>query len=120
SRFATEFTATTAHAAAPGLNIPNPDVPTDALYLDPAVRNDWDDLRPFNRIEAEVLQPIVTWGELSGNIRAARHGVRVEEAAVRGKELEVALRTGELYYGALLADELLRLTERAGAIVEQA
>lgn len=120
SRFATDFKATSAHAAAPGLEIPDPSVPRDALYLDPDVRNDWRSWHPFNRIEAQLVQPIWTWGELGGNIRAARHGVAVEDADVRGKALEVALRTGELYYSALLSDELLRLTARAGDIVEQA
>lgn len=120
SRFATEFNATTAHAVAPGLDIPDPELPREALYLDPNVRNDWEDLRPFNRLEVNLLQPIYTWGELGGNIRAAKSGVAVEAAAVRSTALEVALRTGELYYGVLLMNELARLTDRAGDIVDQA
>ena len=121
SRFLTDFQATTAHAAAPGLNIPDDyDGPLDALYLDPDVRNDWDDLRPFNRLEIEALQPIWTWGQLGGSIRAARFGVEVEEAAVEEQASTVALRTGELYYGLLLARALDDLTEEAGDIVEQA
>ena len=119
SRFLTEFQATSAHAVAPGLSNPN-DTPTGRLYLDPDVRNDWNKLRPFNLLEIELLQPIMTWGELSGNIRAARHGIAVEEEAVHVKELEVALRTGTLYYSLLLADALHRLTNEAGDIVERA
>ncbi len=120
NRFATEFNATTAHSVAPGLYIPNPEVPRDQLYLDPEVDNTWDEINPFNRVQAQLVQPIYTWGELGGSIRAARHGVAVEAAEVRAKQLEVALRTGELYYSAILTDELVRLTQRAGAIVEQA
>lgn len=127
SRFATEFNLTTAHAAAPGLKIPadfdpgfDLEEPRSALYLDPRVRNDWGDWHPFNRAEVQLLQPLYTWGELTGNLRAARHGVEVEAAEVEGEALSVALRTGELYYGLLLTDELLRLTQRAGDIVEQA
>ncbi len=120
SRFATEFNLQTAHAAAPGLDIPNPGIPDDELYLDPDVRNNWEDLRPFNRFEVDVIQPIYTWGELSGSIRAARLGVDVEKASVRSTEMEVALRTGELYYGLLLAEALERLTSEAGDVVEQA
>lgn len=121
SRYLTEFNLTTAHAVAPGLSIPdNNPFPTDALYLNPDVENDWDDLRPFNRIEVEGLQPIWTWGELSGNIRAARFGVAVEEAEVDIKTLEVAYRTAELYYNVLLADELFRIAEEAGSIVQRA
>lgn len=121
SRFLTDFQATTAHAVAPGLDIPDDYTgPLDALYLDPDVRNDWDDLRPFNRLEIEALQPIWTWGQLGGSIRAARFGVEVEEAAVEEQASTVALRTGELYYGLLLARALSDLTDEAGNIVEQA
>ncbi len=120
SRFLTEFNATTAHAVAPGLERPNPETPDDALYLDPDVRNDWNDLHPFNQIEVEAIQPLYTWGELGGSIRAARHGLAVEEAAVARKELEVALRAADLYFNVLLTDELLRLAERTGDVLEQA
>lgn len=120
SRFATEFTLQTAHAVAPGLDIPNPDLSRDELYLDPDVRNDWEAVRPLNRFDVSLVQPIYTWGELGGNIRAARFGVDVEEASVREKEIEVALRTGDLYYGLLLAEALERLTIEAGEVVEQA
>lgn len=120
SRFATEFTLETAHAVAPGLENTPEGVPTDEYYLHPEVRNDWEDARPFNRFDASLIQPLYTWGQLGGSIRAARKGVDVEEASVQEKELEVALRTGELYYGLLLAEQLSRLTEEAGDVVRQA
>lgn len=120
SRFATEFNLQTAHAVAPGLkNVPE-GVPTDEYYLYPDVRNDWEDIRPFNRFETSLIQPIYTWGQLGGSIRAARHGMNVEQASVEEKQLEVALRTGQLYYGMLLAEQLSRLTEQAGDVVDQA
>ena len=119
SRFLTEFNVTTAHAVAPGIDNPN-GTPENQLYLDPDVRNDWDEIHPFNQIEVEAIQPIFTWGELGGNIEAARHGVDLEQAAVSRKELEVALRAAELYYNVLLTNELLRLAERTRNVVEQA
>ena len=119
SRFLTEFSATSAHAPGPGLKNRG-DTPTDALYLNPDVRNDWGDLRPFTRVEVEALQPIYTWGELGGNIRAARYGVELEAANVREKEMEVALRTGELYYNVLLAEALYRVAREADEAVSKA
>jgi len=120
SRFATDFNLQTAHAVAPGLkNLPE-GVPSEEYYLYPEVRNDWEDVRPLNRFEADLIQPLYTWGQLSGSIRAARKGVDVEEASIAEKQLEVALRTGELYYGLLLARQLSRLTDRAGDVVDQA
>lgn len=121
NRFLTEFSATTAHAVAPGLDIPEGNTfPDEALYLNPDVRNDWENVRPYNQIEFEALQPVWTWGELGGSIQAARHGIDVERAEVRQQKLEVALRTGELYYGVLLADALRRLAEQTGDVLQQA
>ncbi len=119
NQFLPELSLSTAHSLAPGLKGIG-DTPTDELYLNPDVRNDWDDLTPFNRIEGEAVQPLYTWGELSQSIRAAKFGVDVEVGAVRTKEAEIALRTGELYTGLLLAEELFRLTDRIGGVLEQA
>jgi len=121
SRFLTQLRLQTAHAIAPSLRIPdgNP-YPTDALYLNPEVRNDWKHLRPFNQLEVELIQPLWTWGELSGQIRAAQYGTEVETAGLRQKALEVAARTGELYYGLQLTEALLRLTRETGEIIDRA
>ncbi len=119
SRFLTEFSATSAHAPAPGLDNPN-NTPTDRLYLDPDVRNDWDNLSVFNEVEVSLIQPIHTWGEISGNIRAARAGVMVESGLVRQKEVEVAFRAAEAYYSLLLAEALQRVAADAGDVVARA
>lgn len=119
ARFFTEFNLTTAHSIAPGLTNPN-GTPTGQLYLDPDVRNDWGSWRPFNRIEATLIQPLFTWGELSSTIRAARSGVDVELAGYDEKASEIAARTAQLYYDLLLTDALERLTSEAGSIVERA
>ena len=119
SRFIPEFQVTTAHSLAPGLKGTG-DTPSDQFYLNPDVRNDWEDLRPFSRIQAEAIQPIYTWGELNRSIEAARHGLSSEVEAVKEKKEEIALRTGELFTGLLLAEELYRLTDRIGDVLDQA
>lgn len=121
SRFFTDFTGSSAHSVAPGLNIPDGFMGSnDELYLNPDVTNDWSDLRLFTRAQVELNQPIYTWGELSGNIQAAEHGIGVEEAEVEGKKMEVAVRTGELYYSLLLANALDRLAQETGSAVRRA
>ncbi len=123
SRFATNFTLTTAHSIAPSLDIPDDNTrPTSELYLNPDVENDWQirSLRPFNRVEAVVQQPLLTWGELSGTIEAAQHGAEVEEARVQGQRLEVAMRAGELYQNVLLTNALRDLTDEAESLLRQA
>ena len=119
SRFLTEFSASSAHAMAPGIENPN-ETSANQLYLDPDVRNDWYHLSPFNRIEFQAVQPLWTWGELGSSIDAARAGAAVDEAAVGMTALDVLTRTAELYYGLQLADALGRLTREAGSIVDQA
>jgi outer membrane protein len=119
NRYFTDARLTTLHAAAPGL-IRDPDWPDDALYLDPTVRNDWENMRPFNRFEVDIRQPIFTWGELGGSIRAAAHGVDVERSVVDTQTSEVALRTAELYQGLILTEALQRLVSEAEDILSQA
>ena len=119
SRFLTQADATTAHAVAPGIDNPN-GTATDRLYLDPDVRNDWESLRPYSRLDVDVIQPLWTWGQLSRSIDAARFGLEVEREAVASKQLEVAVRTGELYYTVLLLDAMDRLTGEAEDAVARA
>lgn len=122
NRFLTDLSLDIASSFAPGLDNVPPGTPEDELYLDPDVTNDWSPgaLRPFGRAEAVARQPIFTWGELSGTIDAARHGVDVETARVDQKALEVAARTGELYYNLLLTQALARLAERTADVVDRA
>ncbi len=119
NQFLPQLSLNTAHSLSPGLKGIG-DTPTDELYLNPDVRNDWDNLSPFTSIEGEAIQPIYTWGEISQSIRAAEYGVDVEIGAVHTKEAEIALRTGELYTNLLLSEELYRLTDRIGNVLDQA
>jgi outer membrane protein TolC len=123
SRFLTSFSANTAHSFAPSLDIPTESTrPPGSYYLDPEIVNDWtvDALQPFNRFEVRAEQPIYTAGELGGSIRAARHGVDVESASMDIKRLEVARRTGDIYYSLLLVEALQRLADETGEVVDRA
>ena len=121
SRFLTDFTAESAHSFAPGLEIPDDfQGSTDALYLDPRVKNDVDDLRPFNQIEVEAVQPLWTWGELTGSISAARYGALVDEAGVEVQATTTALRLAESFFGLQLALRLEQLAQETEPLIEQA
>jgi outer membrane protein TolC len=119
SRFLPQFQVTTAHSIAPALDRPG-GVSDDRLYLDPSVRNDWTRPRPYNEVQGNLLQPLYTWGQISGSVRAAKAGVAVEEAEQRRTALEVAFRAGETYYGVLLANALRRLARQTGDLVDRA
>lgn len=125
NRFLTDVSLDVASSFAPGLTEfgeGSDQVPDDLRYLHPSRQNDWaiDALRPFGRFEIAVRQPLWTWGELSGNIRAARHGVDVETARVDQKALEVAARAGETYYNLILTQALDRLADRTQEVVDRA
>ncbi len=121
SRFLTDFKAESAHSLAPSLRIPDDYTgSTDALYLDPRVKNDKDDLRPFNQVEVEVVQPLWTWGELTGSIRAARYGALVDEAGVEVQATTTALRLAESYFGLQLALRLEQLAVETEPLIAQA
>ncbi|MFB6232577.1 MAG: TolC family protein [Salinibacter sp.] len=125
NRFLTDVSLDVASSFAPGLTEFGGGantVPDDLRYLHPSRQNDWsiDALRPFGRFEIAVRQPIWTWGELSGNIRAARHGVDVETARVDQKALEVAARAGKTYYSLLLTKALDRLADQTRDVVDRA
>ena len=119
SRILPELSSNSAFSLAPGISNPN-GVDRQALYLDPAVRNDFSSLAPFAYADISLAQPIYTWGLLGASLDAASSGVDVEAAAVAGKELDVVLRAAELYFNVLLAEGMVRLTDRAGDVVDQA
>lgn len=127
ARFLTIANLTTGHSMAPGLSIPedNPP-PRNALYLDPRVRNDWTSLSPYSEVEVEVLQPLFTFGELSGQIRAAEAAIDVDRAATDATGATVALRAAELAGGlqatvalSALVDEAENLLETAGGELQR-
>ncbi len=119
SRILPNATAISAFAAVPGIENPN-DTPVDQLYLDPLVRNDYGNLRPYAQAELSLLQPIYTWGALEGTMEAVSAGADLENARAQETILEASLRAAELYYGVLLTDELFRLTDQAEEMVAMA
>jgi outer membrane protein len=120
-RWLTEFELRTAHSLAPGLRVPaGSPYPREAIYLDPGVRNEWDRLRPYNRVDVEALQPLLTWGELSGTLDAARFGAESDAAAADVQRGATALRFAETYYGLVLARHLDGLARETGRLITRA
>lgn len=119
SRILPDATAVSAMAVVPGIENPN-GTPLEELYLDPAVRNDYGNLRPYAQAEVSLVQPIYTWGALRGAVEAASASADLEEARAQETIFGASLRAAELYYGVLLANELQRLADRAGDVVAMA
>jgi outer membrane protein TolC len=118
NRYFTEFNLTTGHSVVPGLT--DSSEPSDRVYLDPTLRNDWEEWKPFNMAQVTLTQPIHTFGQLNRSIEAAERGVEVENARVDQKELEVSFRTAEIYFNVLLTEELFRLAEQTRSVIDRA
>jgi outer membrane protein TolC len=58
-----------------------------------------------------VIQPIFTFGEISGLRKAASSNIKLEEARVEEKSSEIVAKVKEFYFGYLAAKDLLSLAE---------
>jgi outer membrane protein TolC len=114
SRIVPNASANTAHGLVPGVKGTQGN-PPGSLYLDPTLRNDWEDWAVFTRAEITAIQPIYTWGAISNAIKAAESGAKAAEAAFDGEISQYETSLWELYYAKLLALELSRLVDRANS-----
>lgn len=63
----------------------------------------------FGSLDLNLIQPLYTYGKISGYRKAASEGFRVASAGTAKKKHEVILRTKELYYSLVFAKELKNL-----------
>ncbi|MCY4170707.1 MAG: TolC family protein [Bacteroidetes bacterium] len=119
SRFLPDATVSTGFSAVPGINNPN-NIPNEELYLDPAVRNDYSNFSPYAEAEISMLQPIYTWGALSGSIKAASAGADLENARAQETIIQASVRAAEFYYNVLLTNELTLLASKGSNFVKMA
>ena len=81
---------------------------------DPTVNN------VFERVEMRLVQPLYTFGKLTGFREAAQEGVKVEKAKVEEKAADLILRVKELYYSRLMASDMLGLIDEIGKDLDKA
>ncbi len=74
----------------------------------------------FGRATVQLIQPLYTFGKISGYREAAEHGVRAYEAGAKLKATNVALQVKEAYYGLLLARELKLFLKEIGEELDKA
>lgn len=121
SRIVPNLNLTTAHGLIPGVKSRDgADFPSSQLYLDPSLRNDWEDWAFFNQFEITALQPIYTWGAIRNAIRASQAGIDVSIFEFEAEEQKVKMQLFQLWQGRLLAIELDRLTREAERTIEMA
>ena len=78
------------------------------------------ELSPFFRMDIEAGQPLYTWGRLTSLRNAAQSGVESQGFGIQATRNQVAGEVVELYYGVLLAREVLRVAEDAAEKLDAA
>ncbi|MEX0844452.1 MAG: TolC family protein [Balneolaceae bacterium] len=109
----------TQHGLVPGVKSDDPDRPRDEYYLDPNLRNDWEDWAIYTRFQLSVAQPVFTWGAINKAVEAARHGAEAAQHSFNAKRADLELRLFDLYFSYVLAMEIERLLEEAQDKVNQ-
>ncbi len=83
----------------------------DSLGRIESMQTSWDNFGPYWQLDIDVGQPIATFGRISASRRAAGFGVEAGRAGLEVRRAEVAAEVYRLYYGILLARELLRILD---------
>lgn len=74
----------------------------------------------FGMLTMQVLQPIYTFGKISGYKTAAEGGIKVSEAELEKKRSELILKTKELYWSLTLVRDLRILAKEIKEEIEKA
>jgi outer membrane protein TolC len=108
----------TLHGVVPGVKSPL-GLPSGQMYLDPNLENDWEDWAIFTRAELNAVQPVYSWGAITGAIKAAEQGAKAAEYQFGAVRAEAELQLFELYYSYLLAMEIERILSDASDQIDQ-
>jgi outer membrane protein TolC len=77
---------------------------TPVIATDKAFK--FTELTWFSSADATIIQPLYTFGKISGNMKAATHGIEVDRSRKDQRANEVVLKVREYYFGLMLAREL--------------
>lgn len=91
-----------------GLLGPSPQARGDQVSS-PDTKTRISGLDAFEKITITLIQPLYTFGKISGFREAAERNILVQEAKVDEKVQDVILRTKQIYYGLRLAKEVQNL-----------
>ncbi len=80
----------------------------------------WDNFGPYFEFHLQAAQPISTLGRVNALKRAARSGIAAREAGVEVRRASVAAEVYRLYYGVLVARELLEILDDVSEKIAQA
>ncbi|HET9597772.1 MAG TPA: TolC family protein [Anaeromyxobacteraceae bacterium] len=99
---------------------PSPEAHGDVVNFEGNTNRSFKDLRPFGRIDVNVVQPLYTWGRLSGASNAADAGLDARLELVEDTAAQVEQRVVALYWATALARRLLALADEVDKALEEA
>ncbi len=85
--------------------------PVTGFPVSPDTSFGLDDLRYFTQVDLDLVQPLFTFGRLSGLSKAAAFGVEADEANLVREKEGIRLQVRRLYWGLVLGKELLALVQ---------
>ena len=109
----------TQHGLVPGVESDRADLEEDEYYLDPNLRNDWENWAIFTKFQLSAVQPVFTWGAINKAVEAARLGAEAAQYSFEAKKADLKLRLFDLYFSYVLALEIERLLDEAQDKVEE-
>ncbi|MFQ5678364.1 MAG: TolC family protein [Gemmatimonadota bacterium] len=90
------------------------------VLTSPDTSTGFSDLRFFTQVDLDIVQPLWTFGRLSGLDRAAGFGVEAAEADLSTKTAELRLQVRETYWALVLGYELLEVVDDMSEDAEEA
>lgn len=112
-RYVPKFELNTQHGVIPGVKSNREDLDPNEYYLDPNLKNDFEDIAVFTRAEVQLVQPLYTWGALKNAVKASKAAANAAESEFQITENETELRLYKLYQSYLLSLEISRLLDEA-------
>ena len=118
-RFVPNLRFDSQHGLVPGVESDRTDLQEDEYYLDPNLRNNWNNWAIFTRFQISAAQPVFTWGAINKAVEAAKLGAEAAQHSFEAKKADLELRLFDLYYSYILALEIERLLDEAQDKVNQ-
>lgn len=107
------------HGLVPGVKSTDPTLEPHEYYLDPGLRNDWENWAVYTKFQLTAAQPVFTWGAINTAVEAAKLGAESALHEMEAQKANLEVQIFDLYYSYVLALEIERLLEEAQSSINQ-
>jgi outer membrane protein TolC len=118
-RYLPKFELSTQHGVVPGVISQRDELDENEYYLDPNLKNDWENWAVFTRAEVSAVQPLFSWGALKNAVNAAESAAVAARERFQSQKADLRVRLFDLYQSYLLTSEILTLLDEAENQIEK-